>query len=303
MKENKVFVYCLVDPILIKIRYIGITKSSLERRLYGHISESNLNSSNSTYKNNWIQNLKKRNCKPIIKLLKVCSSREEASKLESQLILKYINSHKLTNCIPDEGKFQSTGYKSAKEVLGKMLYIYDYNGNYLDQVKTIQDAADKYKLIKNGVKKCLSKENRHHHNYQFSRIKLDKMIDLDKVSHKNEVRVYIRDEISGDILEFKNIRICVESLSLSRRVTNLHDLPGILNKKYGKKYSVLIGEKYVLSTYYNTNVTIVTKNQTYFFNTKKECGMYMGYKTASFTKEMIIKYANKYFNNIIEIIV
>jgi hypothetical protein len=36
-------VYALVDPITLKIRYIGITKQSLKDRLYGHIYEAKFN--------------------------------------------------------------------------------------------------------------------------------------------------------------------------------------------------------------------------------------------------------------------
>lgn len=40
---EKTVVYVLVNPISLKIRYIGITKSSLNKRLGDHIFESRKN--------------------------------------------------------------------------------------------------------------------------------------------------------------------------------------------------------------------------------------------------------------------
>lgn len=44
MKTN---VYALIEPNTLKIRYIGITKQSLQKRLFGHLSDSFLKRDNS----------------------------------------------------------------------------------------------------------------------------------------------------------------------------------------------------------------------------------------------------------------
>ena len=111
MKTN---VYALIEPNTLKIRYIGITEQTLQKRLFGHLSDSFLKRDNSR-KRSWVISLKNKGYIPIIKLLKVCNTREEALKLESELINKYYIKKRLVNCL-DEGKFTSRGVKSAKNL-------------------------------------------------------------------------------------------------------------------------------------------------------------------------------------------
>ena len=66
----KIKIYCLYNPYDCKIRYIGRTKSSLDKRLSQHICKSKNNYSNS-YKENWIRSLLKNGIKPKIRLLKI----------------------------------------------------------------------------------------------------------------------------------------------------------------------------------------------------------------------------------------
>lgn len=43
MKKEKEKVYVLIDPITLKIRYIGVTRKYLKDRLNGHIHEAKFN--------------------------------------------------------------------------------------------------------------------------------------------------------------------------------------------------------------------------------------------------------------------
>jgi len=71
---EKVIIYVLIDPLTLKVRYIGRTKCSLEKRLGEHISKSKLEY-NFTHKCNWIKSLLKQNLKPIIRKLCIVNKR------------------------------------------------------------------------------------------------------------------------------------------------------------------------------------------------------------------------------------
>ena len=65
-----IYIYTLKDPITYEIKYIGKTKSSLDKRLRGHIDECLLKKNpRKSYKINWIKGLLKQNLKPIIEEL------------------------------------------------------------------------------------------------------------------------------------------------------------------------------------------------------------------------------------------
>lgn len=87
-------VYCLYEKETLKIRYIGITKNSLNQRLYEHLKiKKNL------HKDNWINKL---NGQVGIRLIKAFDSKEAARELELYLIRTYKDSHKLVN-LQDRG--------------------------------------------------------------------------------------------------------------------------------------------------------------------------------------------------------
>jgi len=58
---KKVIIYILKDPITNKVRYVGKTETSLQKRLYDHIYNKT-----KTPKSSWIQSLLKQNLKPLI---------------------------------------------------------------------------------------------------------------------------------------------------------------------------------------------------------------------------------------------
>lgn len=63
-----VSIYKLIDPITLKVRYIGKTEQTLEKRLYHHIARAKANET-SSHCANWIRSLLAKNTRPIIELL------------------------------------------------------------------------------------------------------------------------------------------------------------------------------------------------------------------------------------------
>ena len=84
-------IYILKDPISKEIRYIGLTRVSLEHRLHLHLKE---NVKGLTHKINWIKSLKQQNLKPIIEEIDSSSDLEELCKKEIYWI-QYYNSFKI----------------------------------------------------------------------------------------------------------------------------------------------------------------------------------------------------------------
>ena len=80
-------IYILKDPISKEIRYIGLTRVSLEHRLHLHLKE---NVKGLTHKINWIKSLKQQNLKPIIEEIDSSSDLEELCKKEIYWIQYYL---------------------------------------------------------------------------------------------------------------------------------------------------------------------------------------------------------------------
>ena len=184
---EKTVVYVLVNPISLKIRYIGITKSSLNKRLGDHIFESRKNTVK-THKDNWILSLLKYNNKPIIRKIKEFNTRQEARDLELLLINKYKVKHQLTNYI-NEGKFKSTGKKSARTYLTKSVYLYSESGKYLKSFRSSEDCINYLNITKITFKKVLSRKKKFGLNikykFQLTRIKYDYVSPILPISNRS----------------------------------------------------------------------------------------------------------------------
>ena len=85
MKEKTYKIYCLIDPNG-DIRYIGQTRQTLTKRLWGHI---NKNKDSDTHKRRWLNKLEIKNLTPTIKLIEECDSLESLNKREIFYIKKY----------------------------------------------------------------------------------------------------------------------------------------------------------------------------------------------------------------------
>lgn len=67
-----VYIYALIDPITLEVRYIGRTKD-LKKRYWGHLTPS---SQYKSHKCNWFKSLKKVNLKPIMQIIDIVSLEE-----------------------------------------------------------------------------------------------------------------------------------------------------------------------------------------------------------------------------------
>lgn len=299
MKKFKVYV--LVDPIKTKIRYVGITGSELKIRLQCHISESKVNRTNNTYKNNWIRSLKKCNTKPIIRCIASFDSREEAAMLENILILKYKVSHNLVNDIVDEGKFTSNGEKSALNLKSKKVYVYNYQGQFLKEFDSIRDCSENLDIYYSTIKKCLSGEYKYAKQYQFSFDKVTTMSDLSSYSRENWVEIELLNTETGEILKFPTRKQCIDHLQIIVKGTAWRDFLGKINQKYGNKYKVKKDGVWTQSTYYNTGVKVILENVTLFFDTKKDFGKHLGLQ-GGFTQAQLEKFIKQKLPNNVKII-
>ena len=276
MKEFKVYV--LVDPISLKIRYIGITKSSLSRRLYNHISEAKTLREGMTYKNNWINSLFKMNTQPIIRLISSYNTREEAAKIEEYLIIKYKEKHGLTNQIIDEGKFSSTGYRSAENLKSKKVYVYSYEGVFIREFNSIKECSSELNIYHSTISRCLKGEYKYAKQYQFS-YTIQDMPNLSSYSKDNWNEVELLDTQSNIIVKYPKMTKLIEELDLGLKYSTVKNVLGALNKQYGNKYKLKVDGEWKFSTYYNTGVKIIFKDNSFkTFPTKRELGRELGFK-------------------------
>lgn len=296
--EEKVYVYVLIDPIILKVRYIGITKSP-KRRLQGHLDDVRSSRDKNTHKKNWIKKLIKIGCKPAMRILKICNSREEALELEEKLIIKYKNKHNLVNEIVDSGKFNN---KSSEKNLSKKLYCYSYDGTFIKEYNMVKDAMKDLNIGRSGINKCLSGEINSSHNYQFTRTFHKSYRDLNTISKTHWFELFILNTETNVITRYKSIREASILLKIKPTGSSIPYFLSALNYKYGNKYQVKIDNKWTQSYYYNTGVFIHTKDNLYKFKSKKELLAFMGYKTkAVLGNDMLLKYIHKNFKNIIQV--
>jgi len=108
-------IYFLIDPVTAKIRYVGQTSLTLDRRLYYHMYRSNEKS----YKNSWIKSLVAINEAPLIECIETLDNLEECNNREIYWIdILKRNGIKLTNLVG--GGNVTSGYKFTEEQKLKM---------------------------------------------------------------------------------------------------------------------------------------------------------------------------------------
>lgn len=298
MKEFKVYV--LVDPISLKIRYVGITKSSLSKRLYNHISEAKTLREGMTYKNNWINSLFKMNTQPIIRLISSYDTREESAKVEEYLIIKYKEKHRLTNQIIDEGKFSSTGYRSAENLKSKKVYVYNYEGVFIKEFNSIKECSSELNIYHSTISRCLKGEYKYAKQYQFSYTKQD-MPNLSSYSKNNWNEVELLDTQSNIIVKYPKMTKLIEELNLEVSGSSVRIILGALNKQYGNRYQLRVDGEWKFSTYYNTGVKLIFQDNSFkTFLTKKELSRELGFK-GGFSHEQLDKRVQN-INNIKEVL-
>lgn len=194
--EKQVKIYALIDPITLKVRYIGRTTSSLKKRLSEHISKAK-HFHNYTHKENWIRSLLKINSKPYIRYLTIIEGWEESYKFECKLIEKYkdrlINHYDkgpgYMRNMTDKQKLKISDSLKERYQKGlhnparKIVYVYNKDGSFYKEFISIRQAAKELGYYFKVISKQLNSGKPLKHmkkNYQFSFIKVEKMKDFTK---------------------------------------------------------------------------------------------------------------------------
>lgn len=300
--KNETKIYVLIDPNTIKVRYIGITCQSLSDRLGNHIHDARYRESDNYHKSRWIQSLLSKDQRPIIKQIKLCSTREEAERVESEMIMKYKDKHNLVNISEGNGEFTSKGQHSASEYNSKKVYVYNYDGTYYATYNSHIECSEELDIYISCIEKCLRGEYKYAKGYQFSNEKVDKMSSLAEYSTGSSKEVILLDNETGETLRFKSGVDCKNKLGLKFSSSGHKYLLGALNKQYGNKYSMLVNGEFVQSTYYNTGVLIRCTDKEYKFTSRKELLKFMGFKIKSTDEDHLYEYIYRYFDNIEEVI-
>lgn len=194
--EKQVKIYVLIDPITLKVRYIGRTTCSLKKRLSEHISKAR-NFNNYTHKENWIRSLLKINSKPYIRQLTVVEGWKNSYSLECKLIEKY--KHRLLNAndkgvghmrnMTEEQKLMISKTlkerykKGLKNPARKIVYAYNKDGSFYKEFISIRQAAIELGYYFKVISKQLNSGKPLKHmkkDYQFSFTKVEKMKDFTK---------------------------------------------------------------------------------------------------------------------------
>lgn len=200
--KNEIKIYVLVDPITIKIRYIGRTKCELKKRLREHVSKSKKKYDN-THKSNWIRTLLKVNKKPIIRLLTTINEWTESHQLERELISKY-KDRLLNHDDRGEGcknkiitkqqrKDISNGLKKYFSMnrdnlpYCKKIYVYNCDGSFLNEFPSIRNAARELKFPLTAIHKYFNSIHKipYRKTWQFSYTKVELMHNYEQYINEN----------------------------------------------------------------------------------------------------------------------
>lgn len=191
-KNNQVltFIYTLSDPDTDEIRYIGKTVKSLKQRLTNHIYTSK---KINNHRCNWIKSIINRDKKPLIKLLDSCQW-NESQQLEEYWINQFKNwGFNLVNAT--DGGEGNLGLKLSKErkdklvaSVSRIVYQYDLQGNFINEYSSVAEAARSigYKSRCKIGEVALGRRAMAA-NYQWSYVKLDKMMPYKRTYNKKQV--------------------------------------------------------------------------------------------------------------------
>lgn len=188
MEESKkiVKIYVLVDPVTLKVRYIGRTTCSLAMRNSQHVFKAK-NSKLKTHRDNWILTLLKIGTRPIIRTISIVEGWSKSHELERALIHKHKLRHDLTNHY-DRGegaRNKETSEETRKDIsntlkrkytsgelinpANKLCYVYGLDGIYMDCYDSAMLAAKNTGVSYSSVKKCIRGTCKHRCGYQFTR--------------------------------------------------------------------------------------------------------------------------------------
>lgn len=285
-----VSIYVLVDPFTLKIRYIGETKKVLKDRLSNHISDAILNRDKSR-RSTWVRYIIKKGKIPIIRRIATKDSKKEAIELEDYLIKKYFKKFRLINDL-NAGKFNKF---SARKLISKKLYMYDYFGNFVKECGLVKDIAKELNVCDSCIKRAIYLDTKSCKNYQFSREKVEKMQNLAEYSPKNHNEILLKDTVLNTEIRFTSMKKCSYELNLNFKGGGKDYLKAALNLKYGNRYLMRDNNNWSQSTYYNTAVKVVFLDDSIkLFKYQRELANFLKIKSnRGLTKDFLIKKLNK----------
>lgn len=203
MKTEIAYIYALIDPRDLQVRYIGKTVNPVMRK-YQHISER------LTFKHrkaNWINELYKKELRPIFKILEICPL-DKFEERESYYISFY-KSNNLTNS-DDSGH----GNKNRKRDIienamykSKKVYQYDLNGNFIKEYKSVREASRILNLNHANITRSCNGLWKHTNGFIFT---YDKNKPIQSVEYPNALKKSVIEINSdGDIIgEWISIMEC-----------------------------------------------------------------------------------------------
>ena len=240
-KKCKYTLYTLSDST--GIRYVGITKQSLNARLHGHISsckQAFKNNKNLHHRHCWIKSLLDKNEIPIINKISEYNTEKEVIKAEIKTITKYKKIYNLVN--GTDGGEGVKGHKWTdvqKEKFSSKVDQYDKFGNFIKTFNSYSDAAFYISgnRSNNGkVSQCIKGKYGRRTFYGYVLRKHGEPFDKYPINHTkimtNEKKKNYRNSKLGNknpmsrpiiIVNSENVIINIaESVTESAKLTNLH---------------------------------------------------------------------------------
>jgi group I intron endonuclease len=199
-----IYIYALIDPVTLEIRYIGKT-NNLIVRLNKHLKESKKNPK--THKQCWLNTLLLKNLKPLLKILEECIN-DEWQEREKYWISLYDNLTNLT-----EGGDNPPSHKGLKRKENHKKALLNAN---LGKQKS-QETKDK---ISNARKERKIKgywEGKHFSEEHCKNMSLSRIGKI--VSEEQKEKLYIpiiqKDLNNNFIKEWKSASIAAKELNLN----------------------------------------------------------------------------------------
>lgn len=216
----KIYGLCLEDTT--EIRYIGVTRNSLKRRLASHYCDISKN--NNPHKCNWLK--KNRGKVKIILIEGNINNYEEAEEKEIYYISKYNKINKLLNktpggnILPRENQYSGIPWNKGlactyKEKLirlnktAKKVYQYDLDGNFIKEFRSIKEASKQTTCSRQQIQKCANLESGYLQSKGFQ-WRWEKLEKIEKYFNDDAIRI-LRVK-SGKLKSAKSVKIVDNSI-------------------------------------------------------------------------------------------
>jgi hypothetical protein len=229
MKTDIAYIYALLDPRDNEVRYIGKTINPT-KRLSEHLADSKREYN---YRSMWIKSLLKEDLKPLIKFLKICPL-SDFVKYETEYIKLYKND-KLTNS--DETGQGSVGRRQeiidkVSKKMGRIVYQYDLDGNFIKEYKSVRDAAKLLSLSHSNISRSCNGISKHAGGFIF---RYDKVF-VEKLNDPNAVRKLVveLDELGNEIGKWGSIMDCSRDTKIDN--SNISRVCNGVRKSTGGRY-------------------------------------------------------------------